>query len=253
VPTYLDETKGDYDDAGNSRNATDELLLLPMLQRFLLLLWLGLRMPARQGATEARRLLLTMSDHQAAPDTESIWRMLSHRLRQFIRSGVASDSDVDDILQNVFLRIHRNLSSLRDSDRLESWVFQIARHAITDYHRRKPLDPLDAEAVSAPTDDQSWDNLNAEVAGCLGMMIARLPEPLQRAVSMYEQGGLSQNEIASREAITISGAKSRVQRGRSMLKEMLLQCCRLQLDRYGNVVSWNAPPSCDSDRESCKC
>jgi RNA polymerase sigma-70 factor (ECF subfamily) len=194
-----------------------------------------------------------MSHHQAAPDTDSIWRTLSNRLRQFVRSHVASDADVDDILQNVFLRIHRNLNSLRDSDRLESWVFQIARNAITDYHRRKPLDPLDAEAVSAQADDQRSDNLNAEVAGCLGTMIARLPEHLQRAVSMYEQQGLSQNEIASREAITLSGAKSRVQRGRSQLKEMLLQCCQLQLDRYGNVVAWDAPASCDSGGESCKC
>jgi RNA polymerase sigma-70 factor (ECF subfamily) len=193
-----------------------------------------------------------MSRHRAAPDTESIWRTLSDRLRQFVRSRVASTTDVDDILQNVFLRIHQNLNALRQSERLESWVFQITRHAIADYRRKRTLFSLEPEEVSAPS-DQTSDNPTLGIAGCLGTMIGRLPEQLQRAVSMYERDGVSQKDIATREGISLSGAKSRVQRGRKLLKDMLQQCCQVQLDRYGNVLDWDAPTACDTATENCNC
>jgi RNA polymerase sigma-70 factor (ECF subfamily) len=70
---------------------------------------------------------------------------------------------------------------------------------------------------------------------------------------MYEREGVSQLEIAAREAITLSGAKSRVQRGRRLFKKMLEQCCQLQMDRYGNAVAWDAPAACDPQNDSCQC
>jgi RNA polymerase sigma-70 factor (ECF subfamily) len=193
-----------------------------------------------------------MSTHQVHPDTEEIWRMLSDRLRQFIRSRVVSVADAEDVLQSVFLRIHQNVHRLRQSDRLEAWVFQIARNAITDHYRRAPHDPLDEDAV-AMTGEAKPANLNAEVAGCLGAMIQRLPAEMQRAVAMYERQGLSQQEIASRESISLSGAKSRVQRGRRLLKEMLEDCCRLQFDHYGNVMHWESADTRAANGDNCQC
>ncbi len=70
---------------------------------------------------------------------------------------------------------------------------------------------------------------------------------------MYERDGVSQKEIASRESICLSGAKSRVQRGRKLLKEMLERCCRFQLDRHGNVVSGDKPSECGGGQEQCPC
>lgn len=257
-PENLDDTiSGEDNDPRIPGPPIDELLQLPMLRRLhellrRMLLRRELQLPADASASSQPRLLLSMSAHRAMPDTESIWRTLSAQLRQFIRSRVASTADADDVLQNVFLRIHRHLPDVRESERLESWVFQVARNAIIDHHRKKPLDPLDAEQVPAPH-DAAADNLNAEVAGCLDAMLAQLPEPLQRAVAMYEREGVSQLEIAEREAISLSGAKSRVQRGRRLLKDMLEQCCQLQMDRYGNAVAWDAPKNCDPSDGACQC
>jgi RNA polymerase sigma-70 factor (ECF subfamily) len=193
-----------------------------------------------------------MSSLQGIPDTETIWRKLNSRLRQFVRSRIASHADVDDILQDVFLSIHRKLGSLQQTDRLESWVFQIARNAIADYYRRTSDNVLNAEVVEAPVDD-STENWNSEAANCLGVLIEQLPGQLQRAVSMYARDGVSQKEIASRESISLSGAKSRVQRGRKLLREVLERCCRFQLDRHGNVVSWGRPSECSGGQERCPC
>lgn len=193
-----------------------------------------------------------MSNRQAHPDTEAIWRMLSDRLRQFIRSRVASTADVDDILQSVFLRIHQHLNKLQQAERLEAWVFQIARNSIADHYRQSRRNQPEVDEAPAFV-SQGSDNLIAEVAGCLNGMIDRLPADLQRAVSMYEREGISQKEIATRELISLSGAKSRVQRGRKLLTKMLEDCCQLQFDLFGNVLHWNPVQSPTQVHEACAC
>ena len=186
-------------------------------------------------------------------ETEAIWRMLSDRLRQFIRTKVSAAADAEDILQNVFLRIHQNVGRLRDSDRLEPWVFQIARNAIADHFRKSRPGPLDETVEPAlPTGDTS-DNLNGEVADCLGKLIEQLPDSLQRAVKLYEQEGVSQQEIALRESISVSGAKSRVQRGRAQLRELLERCCHFQFDRLGNVLALKPAIASQETTPNCHC
>jgi RNA polymerase sigma-70 factor (ECF subfamily) len=194
-----------------------------------------------------------MAHVDAHPDTEEIWRTLSDRLRQFIRTRVSSPADADDILQSVFLRIHRNVNRLRRSDRVESWVFQITRNAIADHFRRTPHASLELDGLSAPLDDEQPDNINTEVAGCLGVLVERLPEKLQRAVTMFEREGISQQEIALQESISLSAAKSRVQRGRKLLRELLEACCQFQFDRLGNILAWESGTSDPQFSGKCGC
>ncbi len=172
--------------------------------------------------------------------TEQIWRELSDRLRQFVRSRIESTADVDDVLQTVFLRIHSKFDDLRQADRLESWVFQITRNAVTDHFRKKRDAQDAAELLIEDADESSEENLNAELAGCLGRLIGRLPEDQRRALSMYELDGMSQKDIANRESISLSGAKSRIQRGRKSLEGMLKACCEFQFDGRGNIVEYEA-------------
>lgn len=186
-------------------------------------------------------------------ETEAIWRTLSDRLRQFIRAHVRSTNDAEDVLQTAFLRVHENLHRLRDFERLEPWVFQIARNAIADHFRKSPPDPLESEVTLSPTADNAPNNLNGAVGGCLTKLIHELPPNLQRAVRLYEQEGVSQQEIAERESISLSGAKSRVQRGRKLLRKLLEDCCQLQRDRRGNVLAWQPRISDRPSAEICNC
>ncbi len=172
--------------------------------------------------------------------TEQIWRELNQRLRQFVRSRVDSESDVDDILQTVFLRIHTQLGTLRDADRLESWVFQIARNAVVDHYRAHRPTESEVDSIIEPRKD---DDVAGELAGCLSAMIQRLPQDQRRAVSLYELEGISQKEIAAHESISLSGAKSRIQRGRKSLETMMKACCEFQFDVRGKVIDYGAADS----------
>ncbi len=206
-----------------------------------------MRSPGEFG--HQHRLLLTMATERDTPDTAEIWRLLSDRLRRFIRRRVAVDADVDDLLQEVFLRIHQKRDGLRRADRLESWVFQIARSTVADHGRRIGRDPVATATADEVAGPPTEADMHGDVARCLGDLVAYLPEDQRRAVALYEFDGVPQKQIAAMESISLSAAKSRVQRGRARLEEMLLDCCRFQFDRRGNVldVSPASEGCCDED------
>jgi RNA polymerase sigma-70 factor (ECF subfamily) len=228
-------------------------LLLYRLLLQLLLPAAGCLQQCRTGTNIAGKLLLAMTQVHRNPETEAIWRTLSDRLRQFIRAHVGSAADVDDILQSAFLRIHQNVNRLRDTERLEPWVFQIVRNAIADHYRKARPDSLEGDVESSPTADATGHILNGEVADCLGKLIDELPAHLRRAVQLYEQEGISQQEIATRESISLSGAKSRVQRGRRMLRQLLEKCCQFQIDRRGNILEMQSMLAKTEPAVPCNC
>ena len=65
--------------------------------------------------------------------TDAIWSHLSSDLRRFIRRRVPDDHVADDLLQETFMRVHRNIGALQEADRLAAWVYQIARNVIHDH------------------------------------------------------------------------------------------------------------------------
>jgi RNA polymerase sigma-70 factor (ECF subfamily) len=181
-----------------------------------------------------------------AAETEALWRAFSKPLRAFVLRRVHEAQDADDILQEVFVRIHRSLGSLRQMDSLPAWLFQITRNAVADHYRsrRERGQPLDADfyAPAAANQDRDEQTGLSELSACLAPMIAALPEKYRDALVMTALNGLSQQEAANRLGVSLSGAKSRIQRGRRQIKDMLQACCRVELDRLGGVVDF-APRS----------
>lgn len=170
------------------------------------------------------------------PPLESIWETFHDRLRGFILKRVSDEAVADDILQDVFLKIHLHMRTLQDSQRLEAWVYQIARNAIIDHYRRPhPTTAID-EALPAPTPPEP--DAADEIAGSLREMVTSLPAPYREALLLTEFEGLSQQQLADRLGISLSGAKSRVQRARQKIKDDLLTCCHFEFDRYGRVVEY---------------
>ena len=70
-------------------------------------------------------------------------------------------------------------------------------------------------------------------------MVDRLPEPYRAAVALADVEGLGRQEIADRLGLSLSGAKSRVQRGRQQLRAMFLDCCNVERDGRGNVMEYH--------------
>ncbi|MGH7273008.1 MAG: RNA polymerase sigma factor SigZ [Nitrospiria bacterium] len=169
--------------------------------------------------------------------TEKIWQEYHTNLRRFIQRRMANEADVDDLLQDVFIKIHSGLKTLKDSSRIQSWLYQITRNAIIDYNRRhKPTQELLADIPVPKIDD---NKSLTELATCVRPMIETLSKTYREAVALVELQDLTQKEVAEKLGLSLSGAKSRVQRGRAKLKQMLMDCCQLEFDHRGSVVDFS--------------
>lgn len=170
---------------------------------------------------------------------DELWADFGAPLRRFIARRVGNEQDAEDLVQEVFLSAHAAVHHLRDPDRVRPWLYRVAANAVADHHRQKraatrPVLPHDALAE----DDTHPENLNGEVAACLGPVIEELPDGYRRALVLTDLEGRPQKEVAEELGLSLSGAKSRVQRARKKLKAALLSCCRFEVDRLGNVLAW---------------
>lgn len=182
-------------------------------------------------------------------DTQKIWETCSTALLSFIQNRVSSPEDGEDILQDVFLKIHMHRDSLKETDKVLNWVYQIARHTIIDYYRKYKIPAVDVRDLAddedsslAVSDDAIAEEPERVIASGLGSMVKALPEKYAQALTMVDFKGISQAELAKILGITPSGARARVQRGRAMLKRMLLKCCHFDFDRYGTIMDFR--PAC---------
>jgi len=170
---------------------------------------------------------------------ESLWAEFSTPLKSFIKKRVKNDQDVDDILQNVFLKIFYNINTLKDADKIHAWVYSITRHALADFYRTRKSESYIAEfPVEIISDSEDLLTADDEIAQCLTPMINHLPEKYRQAILLTEFQNLTQKELSERMGLSVSGAKSRVQRARLKLKEMLLGCCHLEFDCRGNIIDY---------------
>ncbi|MFW2374067.1 MAG: RNA polymerase sigma factor SigZ [Gammaproteobacteria bacterium] len=176
--------------------------------------------------------------------TENIWHEYHVKLAAFIRSRVSEDL-VDDLLQDVFIKIHAGIDSLKEGAKLESWLYQITRNTIIDHYRSRRLSEELPDWIEQPQPEQE-EVIRRELSSCLEPMIKELPDKYRKAIQMSEMENKTQKEVAEHEGISLSGAKSRVQRGRILLKTMLDDCCQIEISKDNQVVSY------DKKQQECK-
>ncbi len=176
--------------------------------------------------------------------TETIWEGFHGRLKQFILRRVPDEQNAEDILQDVFLKIHLHIDTLRDEQRLESWIYQITRNAIADYYRvRRETNSLpEALLLSELPAEDTLNDAVRELIPCVRAMVDSLPDEYRQALLLTEYEGLTQKAMGERLGLSFSGAKSRVQRAREKLRDMLLDCCHLDFDRLGRIIDYR--PNC---------
>lgn len=198
------------------------------------------------------------------PSARGVWKEIDGHLRPFVARRLADPSELGDVMQDIYLRIQRGLPKLRDAERFGPWVYQVARSALADHGRarqRQPLPVGDPTAVDlpAPPPDEEDSVAERELATHLAVFVAALPSPYREAVTLTELQGMTQKEAAEMLGISLSGMKSRVQRGRQQIREMLLACCEIGIDARGRVMSYErredsvAPVNCCAELASCKC
>jgi RNA polymerase sigma-70 factor (ECF subfamily) len=185
--------------------------------------------------------------------TEQAWEAFHTSLHQFIRRRVADEATAEDLLQDVFLKIHQQGANLRDARRLESWIYQVTRNLIIDYYRSRHHSTTTLEEVEVLElpEELPNDDIVSELLPCVRAMVLALPDQDRQALILTEYQGLTQKEMGERLGLSFSGAKSRVQRAREKLKQELLACCHFELDRRGHILDYYPHCNC-CEQASCE-
>ncbi|MFQ3597324.1 MAG: sigma-70 family RNA polymerase sigma factor, partial [Chloroherpetonaceae bacterium] len=169
-------------------------------------------------------------------DFERLYESLRKPLLAFIIQKTGDETKAEDILHDVFLKAQEQLGALNDATKIESWIYSITRNAIADdYRNRKPLSRLELEI---DIEERSQETVVEQLSGSVRAFIEMLPEPYKTALMLSDIENMPQQDIAKRLGLSLSGAKSRIQRARNKLKSLYLACCSFEQNRHGVVLSY---------------
>ena len=193
---------------------------------------------------------------QASALPPDAWAGFQARLSAYVRRRV-DPASVEDVVGAVLLRLVRHQEALKAADNPTAWMLRVAANAVADHHRRRAVEDRTLEAFrseSPPLDqapEEEGQGSTAEFARCLIPFIRCLPPAYGEALMLTEIEGLAQPEAARRLGLSVSGMKSRVQRGRAKLRQALLRCCAVETDRWGNVLDYRERRSQSQCKSSC--
>ena len=117
---------------------------------------------------------------------ERVYHDFDNSLRKFIHGRVANAETAEDILQEVYIKIHNNIGHVRDDNRLTPWIYQITRNAIIDQYRRARPEVELEDIFAAP--QVSEPDIFTELAASVRTMLSCLPPSSRQAL---ELAGLS--------------------------------------------------------------
>jgi RNA polymerase sigma-70 factor (ECF subfamily) len=181
------------------------------------------------------------------------WGRLRADVSRLVARRLPTRADVEDVVQEVLLRIWKHGPSLRNDERFGAWLSRVAYSATADHLRarqRHPLPRYEASDADGPADSSppylgpsgEEQNVKTMIAAVLHPFIAALAPPYRETMVLSELDGLPHAAIAEKLGVSISAVKSRVQRGRDLLRQSLERCCEIGLDARGTPVSCEVRP-----------
>ncbi len=170
-----------------------------------------------------------------------VWSEFDKKLRAYVRRRVNA-SAADDVVSDILLRLVRSQDKMEGAKNPMAWIYRVAANVITDHYRKSSSEKrlLEEVKLDTPVVDASEETADdpTSLARCLIPMIKGLPAPYDQALMLTEIDGISQVAAAKQLGLSVSGMKSRVQRGRQKLKVTLLRCCDVEVNRRGDVVDY---------------
>jgi RNA polymerase sigma-70 factor (ECF subfamily) len=188
------------------------------------------------------------------PQLIASWEDTLHRLRAFVASRVDDPEVAADITQDVIVRSIAS-GALARVDNPAAWLYRSARNAVIDHYRTRrahaPVDELaawpDPDVVDRPND------ATRELSRCLQPLLDQLAPAAREALVRVDVDGQTQHRAARESGLSLTGMKSRVQRARRELKNLLEQCCTVERDAHGAIADYHRSGECGCGSEPAGC
>lgn len=180
------------------------------------------------------------------------WHEAIKRLTEWVRPRLQEPADADELVQEILERLVVHGDQLQTAENPLGWMHRIATNAIIDAYRRPKRTVALPEGLPAETEDPASEARH-ELAGCIRPLVMHLDPVSREALLVTDLGGKSQVEAAREAGVAVSTMKSRIQRGRRKLRQALLQCCHVALDRRRGIAGFSPKQTEDgSPRVCCK-
>lgn len=183
------------------------------------------------------------------------WKNYGDEIRSYVRKHVRDEELAKDLSQEVFLKIYTFCQRYDfDCDKagvknLRSWLFQTAHNLIVD-HLRHDKFRAEWQAVDVPENTES--NTYQKVTTYLPPIIGCLPEAYAKPLLLADIEGFNQQEVANKLGLSLSATKSRIQRARLMLRDLLSECAYLETNAQGHLIAFEIKPNCKAVEEYLK-
>lgn len=181
----------------------------------------------------------------------SLWSQHEPELRGWLRARMPVAAEVEDVLQDSFIKVMRQGQRLSDLAQPRAWLFEVTRNTLIDRLRAtRPLAPLPPDWEELPDEPVQVDTVDALVA-CVPRVLSELDEQDREAIQLCDLQGMAQAEFAQLKGLSLTAAKSRVQRARQRMRERMAKGCQVTFDASGRVDDFvPRPPLPDGPQTS---
>ncbi len=174
-------------------------------------------------------------------DIQDIWEDYRISIKIFLHSKISNHSDAEDLLQEIFIRMYKNIDSVKTKGSLKSWIFQVANHVIVDYYREKAKFKYSKfEDKESNVKIDPYENLS----DCIAPFIKKLPKESRKLLTAIELNGISQIDYAKELNINYSTLKSQVKKSRLQLQDIFKKCCNFSFDGKGHIIDFSPKRPC---------
>ncbi|MFC1859759.1 RNA polymerase sigma factor [Thermodesulfobacteriota bacterium] len=174
-------------------------------------------------------------------DFWDIYHKYYERVRKFILVLVKDEWVADDLIQETFIKVQKNLHQLREASKLSSWIFKIAYNLCQDHFRKVSQSSKNEQVLTGKKEILAEPLFQKEfeqhqMGECVQDKIRLLPESYQTVLVLYDLMGFSHQEIAEILDISVENVKVRLHRARKKLKMILEENCRFEVDERNVLV-----------------
>jgi len=166
-------------------------------------------------------------------------------LYMYIRKRIGNQLDAEDLTQEVFYKLAK--SNYDEVESIKNWVYTIAKNTITDYYRKKKHVTEEVDNITVEEKNSENDRVQEFASCCIIPFVNKLPKDYRLIMTLSELDGISQKEIAKRLEMNYATVRSKIQRGRLKLKNLISDCCTLIQGKKGSILDFKKNRGGDGD------
>lgn len=179
---------------------------------------------------------------QTKCNVPEFWLANQEMIFTYIKRRVDDREIAKDLTQEVLLKVYKFCFSQCGVKNTRAWLFDIAHNTIIDYYRKQKQE-VQLDSLEIPEEKEG--DVYQSISEFVRPLLVCLPEKYATALQL-ELDGINQKEIAEVLQLNLSATKSRIQRSKQMMKELMFECFDLELDSKGRVDSYKVKNDCQT-------